>query len=215
MECKLLLRGHGKKHSIKRKTTALTRHHQLDELKWHKEGAGANQCVSACRMRKPIRVHLHMCVRLNEWRDWSTREWNTPWAPAGMSHQKPAQTSLPVLHWSTTPYYLKIGRCVCTTKLKWVAARDELFHICFPISKHSTFVFKRQVGILLPESGFKISRNWISPRSVNENLPGILTSDWCALVFSYRSHLTPASFSFCMHHSLLCSLFGRFWQNTK
>lgn len=26
----------------------MTRHHQLDEPKWHKEGAGANQCECVC-----------------------------------------------------------------------------------------------------------------------------------------------------------------------
>lgn len=41
----------------------MTQHHQLDEPKWHKEGAGANQCVcvSAC-VRPSEFAYIYTCV---------------------------------------------------------------------------------------------------------------------------------------------------------
>lgn len=44
-----------------RETAGVTQHHQLDEPKWHKEGAGANQCVSAC-VRPSEFAYIYTCV---------------------------------------------------------------------------------------------------------------------------------------------------------
>lgn len=60
------------------------------------------------------------------------------------------------LCWSAPPHYLEWvcvcvfvwqGDVLCWTKTKWVTARYEAFYICFPTSKHCTFVEESTVAV--------------------------------------------------------------------
>lgn len=99
-----------------RETAGVTQHHQLDEPKWHKEGAGANQCVclhvwDQVNLRTFTHVWVSACV--NERRD-QRHGSGTHHEPQPGCHTRPAPTQFPLLQWSTPPHYLeRTDVCVC------------------------------------------------------------------------------------------------------